>query len=111
MTSNSEVVPDLFYKRSQEKNTSPVAGFFLGFQPTALSRIVLAFRSAISGRYAPLHSAFGFVCQRFSSVSARRSQSVRRPQAARLSRNRINKGVLHFSGKSVDQELRATDGL
>src|SRR5271169_7127694 len=50
MTSNSEVVPDLFYKRSQEKNTSPVAGFFLGFQPTALSRIVLAFRSLISGR-------------------------------------------------------------
>src|SRR5271169_3796114 len=67
MTSNSEVVPDLFYKRSQEKNTSPVAGFFLGFQPTALSRIVLAFRSVISGRYAPLHSAFGFLCQRFSS--------------------------------------------
>src|SRR5277367_5476577 len=86
MTSSSEITPDLFYKRSREKNTSPVAGFFLGFQPTALSRIVLAFRSVISGRYAPLHSAFGFLCQRFSSVSARRSQSVRRLTSSRVVR-------------------------
>jgi hypothetical protein len=39
-----------FYKRSQEKNTSPVAGVFLDVQPTPWSRIVLAFRSADSGR-------------------------------------------------------------
>jgi hypothetical protein len=31
--------PDKFYKRSEEKNTFPVAGFFLGFQLTALSRL------------------------------------------------------------------------
>ena len=43
--------PDKFYKRSQEKNTSPVAGFFLAVQPAPSSRIVLAFRSLISGRY------------------------------------------------------------
>ena len=43
-------LPDKFYKRSQEKNTSPVAGFFLDVQPAPLSRIVLAFRSADSGR-------------------------------------------------------------
>ena len=59
---------DKFYKRSQGKNTSSTAGSFVGFQPTSLSRIILAFRSAISGRYAPLRSAFGFPCQRFSSL-------------------------------------------
>jgi len=41
-------VPDKFYKRSQGKKTSPSAGVFLAVQPTALSRIVLAFRSVIS---------------------------------------------------------------
>src|ERR1700677_1984442 len=40
--------PDKFYKRSQGKKTSPSAGVFLAVQPTALSRIVLAFRSVIS---------------------------------------------------------------
>jgi hypothetical protein len=44
-------LPDKFYKRSQGKNTSPVAGVFLNVQPTPLSRIVLAFRSVDSGRY------------------------------------------------------------
>jgi hypothetical protein len=39
---------DKFYKRSQGKKTSPSAGVFLAVQPTALSRIVLAFRSVIS---------------------------------------------------------------
>jgi hypothetical protein len=62
------VDPDKFYKRSQEKNTSSTAGGFSGFQPTPLSRIVLAFRSVISGRYAQLRSAFGFPGQRFSSL-------------------------------------------
>jgi hypothetical protein len=62
------LTPDKFYKRSQEKNTSPTAGSFIGFQPGSLSRIVLAFRSAVSGRYAQLRSAFGFPCQRFSSL-------------------------------------------
>jgi hypothetical protein len=65
-----ELSLDKFYKRSQEKNTSPTAGSFIGFQPGSLSRIVLAFRSAVSGRYAQLRSAFGFPCQRFSSLDA-----------------------------------------
>ena len=43
-------MPDKFYKRSQEKNTFPAAGFFLAVQPTPLSKIVLAFRSVFSGR-------------------------------------------------------------
>jgi hypothetical protein len=51
---------DLFYKRSQEKNTSPVAGFVLAVQPTPLSKIVFAIRSLISGRYEQLCSALGF---------------------------------------------------
>ena len=42
--------PDKFYKRSQGKNSFPAAGFFLAVQPTSLSRIVVAFRSGISGR-------------------------------------------------------------
>src|ERR1700678_506327 len=42
--------PDKFYKRSQGENTSPSAGFFLAVQPTPWSRIVVAFRSVISGR-------------------------------------------------------------
>src|ERR1700677_1074083 len=42
--------PDKFYKRSQEKNTSAVAGVFLAVQPAPLSRIVLVFRSVFSGR-------------------------------------------------------------
>jgi hypothetical protein len=37
-------------KGVKKKNTFPAAGFFLGFQPTALSKIVLAFRSVFSGR-------------------------------------------------------------
>lgn len=56
-----------FYKGSQEKNTSPVAGIFLAFQPALLSRIVLAFRFVSSGRYKHSCSALGFLCQRFSS--------------------------------------------
>src|SRR5271170_7145988 len=40
----------MFYKRSQGKKTSPSAGGFLAVQPTPLSRIVLTFRSVISGR-------------------------------------------------------------
>jgi hypothetical protein len=40
-----------FHKRSQEKNTSPLAGVFLAVQPTWLSRFVLAFRSGSSGRH------------------------------------------------------------
>jgi hypothetical protein len=43
--------PGKFYKRSQEKNSFPAAGSFLAFQPTSLSKIVVAFHSAISGRY------------------------------------------------------------
>src|SRR5271169_4397108 len=43
-------LPGKFYKRSQGKKTSPSAGVFLAFQPTPLNRIVLAFRSVISGR-------------------------------------------------------------
>src|SRR5271155_5478225 len=50
------LTPEKFYKRSREKNTSSTAGFFLGFQPTPLSRIVLAFRSVISGR-CPIRAA------------------------------------------------------
>jgi hypothetical protein len=37
------------------------------FQPLALSRIVLAFRSMSSVRYVLLRSSFGFLSQRFSS--------------------------------------------
>jgi len=43
--------PGEFHKRSQEKNTSPLAGVFLAVQPTWLSRFVLAFRSGSSGRH------------------------------------------------------------
>jgi hypothetical protein len=43
--------PGKFHKRSQEKNTSPLAGVFLAVQPTWLSRFVLAFRSGSSGRH------------------------------------------------------------
>jgi hypothetical protein len=50
------------------KKSSPLARSFLAFQPTSLSRIVLAFRSAISGRYAQLCGGFGFLYQRFSSL-------------------------------------------
>jgi hypothetical protein len=48
------VVPDKFHKGSQGKNTFPVAGVgvFLAVQPAPWSRIVLAFRSVSSGRYA-----------------------------------------------------------
>jgi len=53
-------MPDKFYKRSQEKNTSAVAGFFLDVQPAPLSRIVLAFRSWISGRYESSVAFLGF---------------------------------------------------
>ena len=42
--------PDKFYKRSQGENTFPAAGFFVAVQPAPLSRIVVAFRSLISGR-------------------------------------------------------------
>src|SRR5271163_4343894 len=56
-----------FYKRSQEKNSFPAAGFLVGFQPTSWSRIVVAFRSVLSGRCAQLRRGFGFPCQRFSS--------------------------------------------
>src|SRR5271154_4057644 len=42
--------PDKFYKRSQGKNTSPVAGGFLAVQPASLSKIAVACRSVISGR-------------------------------------------------------------
>ena len=58
---------DQFYKRSQEKNSFPAAGFLVGFQPTSWSRIVVAFRSVLSGRCAQLRRGFGFPCQRFSS--------------------------------------------
>jgi hypothetical protein len=37
-----------------------VAGFFLDVQPTPLSRIVLAFRSADSGRYESCVAFLGF---------------------------------------------------
>src|SRR5271169_5803983 len=65
---NFFVTPDKFYKRSQEKNSFPAAGFLVGFQPTSWSRIVVAFRSVLSGRCAQLRSGFGFPCQRFSSL-------------------------------------------
>src|ERR1700677_317429 len=42
--------PDKFYKRSQEKNTSPVAGFFLGFQPTPFEQDCSGVPFRISGR-------------------------------------------------------------
>jgi hypothetical protein len=44
--------PGKFHKGSQGKNTFPVAGVFLAVQPAPWSRIVLAFRSVSSGRYA-----------------------------------------------------------
>src|SRR5271155_3220153 len=50
LTSDALPTPDKFYKRSQGKKTSPSAGVFLAVQPTPLNRIVLAFRSVISGR-------------------------------------------------------------
>jgi hypothetical protein len=56
------------YKRSQEKNTSPLAGCFLDVQPTPLSRIVFAFRSADSGRYDIGAALLVFSYQRFSSL-------------------------------------------
>src|ERR1700678_2388606 len=43
--------PDKFYKRSQEKNTSPVAGFFLGFQPTPFEQDCSGVPFRISGRW------------------------------------------------------------
>src|SRR5271169_1322804 len=59
--------PGKFYKRSQEKNSFPAAGFLVGFQPTSWSRIVVAFRSVLSGRCAQSRRGSGFACQRFSS--------------------------------------------
>jgi hypothetical protein len=62
--------PDKFYKRSQEKNTSATAGSFLGFQPTPLSRIVLAFRSVISGRCFTTAACLVFSASGFHHVRA-----------------------------------------
>src|ERR1700677_1824150 len=45
------LTPDKFYKRSQEKNTSPVAGFFLGFQPTPFEQDCSGVPFRISGRW------------------------------------------------------------
>ena len=42
--------PGKFYKRSQEENTSPAAGFFLVVQPTPVEQDCCCFRSANSGR-------------------------------------------------------------
>jgi hypothetical protein len=63
-------MPDKFYKRSQGKNTSSTAGSFIGLQPASWSRIVLAFRSTISGRYAQLRSGFGFPSSGFHPFDA-----------------------------------------
>jgi len=72
--------PDKFYKGSQEKNTSPMAGFFLTSSRVRLSRIVLAFRSVDSGMLpVQLRSAFGFSLPAIFIASLRRSQPVLRP--------------------------------
>ena len=47
---SGELTPGLFYKRSQEKTAFLWPDFFLPSSPPRLSRIVVAFRSAISGR-------------------------------------------------------------
>ncbi len=75
---NSEVVPGKFHKGSRGKNTSPVAGVFLAVQPAPWSRIVLAFRSVSSGRYAIpvallVFSASGF--HRFFTTKPVRSET------------------------------------
>jgi hypothetical protein len=59
-------LPGKFYKGSQEKNTSSLAGFFFDVQPAPWSKIVFAFRSVNSGRYNI--RSFGFLYQRFSSL-------------------------------------------
>ena len=76
---NTDVGPDKFYKRSQEKNTSSAAGCFLAFQPTPWSRIAVAFRSVISGRCFIQAARLVFSASGFHHLGGR-SQSVRIPQ-------------------------------
>jgi len=59
-----------------------VAGVFLALQPAILSRIVLGFRTVISGRYEQWCSDCGFLYQRFSSLLLRRSQPILRPTSS-----------------------------
>src|ERR1700691_1949022 len=70
--------PDKFYKRSQEKNTSPVAGFFLGFQPTPFEQDCSGVPFRISGRWfiqpaLLVFSASGF--HRFCATKPVRSET------------------------------------
>src|ERR1700679_1352260 len=68
----------LFYKRSQEKNTSPVARFFLGFQPTPFEQDCSGVPFRISGRWfiqpaLLVFSASGF--HRFCATKPVRSET------------------------------------
>src|ERR1700684_1010845 len=71
--------PDKFYKRTQEKNTSPVAGFFLGFQPTPFEQDCSGVPFRISGRWfiqpaLLVFSASGF--HRFCATKPVRSETT-----------------------------------
>ena len=68
ITAGLRLTPDKFYKGSQEKTLHLWPEFFLPSSPSRLSRIVLGFRSVISGRYEQSCSDCGFLYQRFSSL-------------------------------------------
>jgi len=78
-------VPGKFYKRSQEKNSFPAAGFFLAVQPTPWSRMVLVFRSRISGRCCVRAALMVFSASGFHRLGATKPVRSETNQAARLS--------------------------
>ena len=78
-------VPGKFYKRSQEKNSFPAAGFFLTVQPTPWSRIVLVFRSRISGRCCVRAALMVFSARGFHRLGATKPVRSETNQAARSS--------------------------